>query len=151
MFCFSTDKIKVRLRRFDQTLFMHLRKGIFKNSDSFPHMHYEEMNATLDAYEKPPEHIRVTFKKFQKLKGTDLDSDAGLLDLQYADEFPDVLTKVGIISRDQIIGACAAIEETHLKHEIQDELPSDGADCPIFEHNHLPGKLNLYTIGTAIA
>jgi alkylated DNA repair protein alkB family protein 1 len=104
------------------------------------------MNSTLDAYEKPPEHIRAVYKKYQKIKGLNLDSDTEVLDLrnQDANKYPNLLNKVGIISQDQIFRACAAIESDNVKSKLRDGIKANITDCSVFEHKHLLGKLGLY-------
>lgn len=93
----------------------------------------------LSAYDRPPDPVRLCYKKYSKIALSEVDSDPGILDLQRIDpdQLPDGVTIAQYMSSqdlrlafdDFIRGGHAAIEE---------EAPL-AEDIPVFAHNSISG------------
>ena len=91
----------------------------------------------LDAQERPPESMKVFYKKYQKANLTALDSDPNVLDLsrELRPEQGTKLKTVGHVDLEAIQIACARFGGCD-RHQIN--FSSD--EVPVYECVELPGK-----------
>lgn len=109
---------------------------IFAGAHSHPMM-------SLDAHERPPDHIRNAYKKYQKLRGSALDNDPQLLDLR-ARTSVDQLQVVRSLSPK----ALGSVFRNFMPDSSCDSLAPSEEPVPVYEHRHMPGRHNfvLWTI-----
>ncbi|KAF4543226.1 Alkylated DNA repair protein [Lasiodiplodia theobromae] len=89
---------------------------------------------SLDAHERPPEHIRHVYKKYQKLRGNALNDDPQLLDPRDSNA----------VDRLHVV---RFIDPTDLRSAFQDFAAAESSDSlalpdtpvPVYEHRHMPG------------
>lgn len=94
----------------------------------------------LDPYQRPPDAIRLVYKKYQKMKAKDLDTDAGLIDLTQTSQ--DCLPK-GV----RVVRELDMTELTDTFHAFagvdvntNDQFQENAFEIPIYEHEDVPGK-----------
>ncbi|KAF9636379.1 hypothetical protein BFW01_g7275 [Lasiodiplodia theobromae] len=94
---------------------------------------------SLDAHERPPEHIRHVYKKYQKLRGNALNDDPQLLDPRDSNA----------VDRLHVV---RFIDPTDLRSAFQDFAAAESSDSlalpdtpvPVYEHRHMPGRPNTF-------
>lgn len=104
---------------------------IFAGAHSHPMM-------SLDAHERPPDHIRNAYKKYQKLRGSALDNDPQLLDLR-ARTSVDQLQVVRSLSPK----ALGSVFRNFMPDSSCDSLAPSEEPVPVYEHRHMPGRHNF--------
>ena len=86
---------------------------------------------SLDAHERPPEHVRSAYKKYQKLRGAALDSDPDLLDPRA----PATVQQLHLVR---------SIAPADLRSAFHDfaagSLALPDTPVPVYEHRHMPGN-----------
>ncbi|OCK86643.1 uncharacterized protein K441DRAFT_691598 [Cenococcum geophilum 1.58] len=93
----------------------------------------------LDPHEKPPDHIRNVYKKYQKMKLRDLDKDPDIIDFKRGllEEQKRHIKVIKEYNPEELTAAFRAFEG------IQEPTNSQGGliDPPIlvYEHSHMPG------------
>lgn len=93
----------------------------------------------LSAYDRPPDPVRLCYKKYSRIALSEVDNDPGILDLQRIDpdQLPDGVTIMQYMSSqnlrlafdDFILGSYAATEEHAPLAE----------NIPVFAHNSISG------------
>lgn len=96
-------------------------------------------NTQHDAHQRPPEPIKVVYKKYQKMAAASLEADEDILDFarEKTTEHESKLKRVRSIQGDILNDACEAFASGEVKPL---DLSGSTADVPILEHNQLPGK-----------
>ena len=103
-------------------------------------MDEETPHRKLNPYERPPEHIREIFKRYQKVKPSYMDQDDILIDFDNINHHGSSIRQVGLLSKEIILRACNAIENGDDNSETAESLLLNIRERPIFEHSNLPGK-----------
>ena len=93
----------------------------------------------LDAHERPPEALRLLYKKYQKIKPLELAQDLDVLDFAQRPETKST-QHVKIV---RFIASCG------LNFTNTSEVESPESDRPIeaYESDRLPGPLDLFSLG----
>ncbi|OJD36600.1 alkylated dna repair protein [Diplodia corticola] len=94
---------------------------------------------SLDAHERPPEHIRNVYKKYQKLRGNALNNDPELLDLRDGNAV-DQLRVVRSLAPADLRSAFQNFAAT----EGSDSFTLADTPLPVYEHRHMPGRRNTF-------
>ncbi|OCK84658.1 hypothetical protein K432DRAFT_107599 [Lepidopterella palustris CBS 459.81] len=94
-----------------------------------------DLAPALDPYEKPPDHIRNVYKKYQKMKLKDLDQDVDIIDFArgLSDGQKESLTVIRELEFDQLVPVLKAFEGPESAPRIMD------SPIHIYEHLDLPG------------
>ncbi|OMP86621.1 Alpha-ketoglutarate-dependent dioxygenase abh1 [Diplodia seriata] len=95
---------------------------------------------SLDAHERPPEHIRNVYKKFQKLRGDALDSDPELLDLRHSTAVDQLHVVRSIAPAD----LRAAFQDFVATTAGSNSFALLDTPLPVYEHGHMPGRRNTF-------
>ena len=104
----------------------------------------------LDPHERPPDHIRNVYKKYQKMKLRDLDKDPDIIDFkrELSDEQKRHIKAIKEHKPEELAPAFRAFEG------IQEPTNSQGSliDSPIFvyEHSDMPGITILFIYFTSL-
>jgi hypothetical protein len=91
---------------------------------------------TLDPHQRPPDGIRNVYKKYQKLKSTDLDQDSEILDLES-------LVSVEQDGNLEIVKHLDARHLTDIFNKFTDSKQcsvTSVSSMPVYEHKEMPGK-----------
>jgi hypothetical protein len=102
-------------------------------------MNASVLESKYDAHEKPPEHFRETFKRFQKIKSPELESDPLVLDSKLLEKQNTSIRRVGVLKRERILQSCLHVDAEE-QSASRDPLFSNFSDRPILEHDDLQGK-----------
>ena len=93
-----------------------------------------EFENVLDPRKRPPEAIKVLYKKYQKATPATVDSDHNILDISH-----QILSKelclVGHVHAETVREACS-----NFNGDPVDQLQLPGADLPIYECKAIPGE-----------
>ena len=98
----------------------------------------------LDPHEKPPDHIRNVYKKYQKMKLRDLDKDPDIIDFKrgLSEEQKRNIKVIKEYKPEELASAFRAFEG------IQEPTDSQGSliDSPIlvYEHSNMPGICHFF-------
>lgn len=99
------------------------------------------MASALNAHEAPPPYIKDIFKKYQKIKPTDIGTDDGIIDFR-REEANNALRREPVISSFNI---CTSFET----FQLQDGTAiSEVPDAQVYSHENLPGRL-YFTVSNA--
>ncbi|KAK8241247.1 alkylated DNA repair protein AlkB [Phyllosticta capitalensis] len=96
------------------------------------------MSQSLDAHQRPPTHLRNVYKKFQKLRGSALESDPDLLDLTR----PTTRDQLRVIRTIDPANTHILFQEFARAESSATEplaAPIASAPVPVYEHPHMPG------------
>ena len=100
----------------------------------------------LDPHEKPPDHIRNVYKKYQKMKLRDLGKDPDIIDFKrgLSDEQKRHIKVIKEHKPEELAPAFRAFEG------IQEPIDSQGSliDSPIlvYEHSDMPGIYHSFRL-----
>ncbi|KAF2136231.1 uncharacterized protein K452DRAFT_302918 [Aplosporella prunicola CBS 121167] len=95
------------------------------------------MAPSLDAHQRPPDHIRAAYKKFQKTRPPALDADPALVDLVSRDPGAYQLRLVRSIAREELLSAFRSFESETTCSNVEQWLPD--TLMPVYEHPSMPG------------
>lgn len=90
----------------------------------------------LNAHEAPPESVRLRYKQYQKTSLSEIDADAGIVDLQSldSDDLPSCMTLVRMISTEDLQ---PAIDKFATASGRTEELQRS---IPVFTHKSVTGQ-----------
>ncbi|KAK7535243.1 uncharacterized protein J3D65DRAFT_630569 [Phyllosticta citribraziliensis] len=91
------------------------------------------MSQSLDAHQRPPIHLRNVYKKFQKLRGHDLQSDSDIIDLTRPASVNQLHVKRSLDST-----ITQPLFQTFLGADAEQSTPPS-ASVPVYEHPSMPG------------
>ena len=95
------------------------------------------MAHALSAHETPPQYMKDIFKKYQKIKPTDIDTDTGILDFG-RDEGKKALKTEPAISVSVSQSAFAAFDDQDAPRT--PEIPA----AQVYSYESLPGRIYSY-------
>jgi len=103
--------------------------------------------AQLDAHRKPPDALRVAFKRLQKLRSRDLDADYGVIgfrrELTKGQE--DQIVETGMFTAPTLNTALACFDQ-YVFHGMSASQTAGARvvdDVPIYDISDIPGKLGV--------
>ena len=91
----------------------------------------------LDPHERPPEHIRNVYKKYQKMKSHQLDTDDAILDLER--DHPDLDRRLRVVEEWDPERLTATFSQFS-GDQANLESPPQPAKVPVYEHQDMPGR-----------
>lgn len=96
----------------------------------------------LDPHQRPPDTIRVVYKKYQKIKAKDLDTDPDLIDLPQTskDRLPQGVRVVRELEATGLAETFRVFAGADAKASDQPQDPA--SKIPIYEHEDMPGKIS---------
>lgn len=100
----------------------------------------------LDAHDRPPEAVRLCFKKYSRLPLSEIDNDPGILDLQGVDpdNLPPSLTISQYMSSQELrLAFDDFIRGGHASG--QDQAPL-AENMPVYIHNAVSGQPRLASV-----
>jgi len=99
-----------------------------------------EAHGHLDAHEKPPDAMREVFKKFQKILPSALTTDADVLDFGRAlDPSQQCLVKeIDKYDKSELV----PIFQTFCRYDSAEDLDYPPT-IPVYQHDHMPGKVAM--------
>lgn len=103
------------------------------------------MSQSLDAHQRPPTHLRNVYKKFQKLRGSALESDPDLLDLTR----PTTRDQLRVIRTIDPANTHILFQEFARAESSATEplaAPIASAPVPVYEHPHMPGTPRVASV-----
>ena len=92
----------------------------------------------LDPRQKPPEFIKSTYKKYEKLKLKEVDTDANIIDFVrgFNEEQRSKIRKIGAVNGYALRTPCSSLSSPKsLEHEEAENGPA-----PVYEYDELPGE-----------
>jgi hypothetical protein len=93
----------------------------------------------FDAHEKPPVVFREAFKRFQRIKNSELESDPNVIDFNRIGKQNASIRQVGFLQKERILQSCLCIEREE-QVRVKNPLLQDISDSPIYELDKLRGK-----------
>lgn len=93
----------------------------------------------LSAYDRPPDPVRLCYKKYTKIALSEVDNDPGILDLQGidSDQLPDGVTIAQYMcSQDLRLAFDDFIRGSHAETEEDTSLTED---IPVYAHKSISG------------
>jgi len=104
--------------------------------------------AHLDPYEKPPDVIRVAFKRLQKVRSKDLDTDDGVIDFRrgLTTEQRDRIIESGVCDAQNLNKTFAPVEHDEGDGSSANEVIHTKVlqEVLIYDFVHIPGKLHIW-------
>ncbi|KAF1969338.1 oxidoreductase [Bimuria novae-zelandiae CBS 107.79] len=95
----------------------------------------------LDPHERPPEHIRDVYKKYQKMKSRDLEKDPALVDLERVIH-TDLDAKLRVVDEWDPQRLTATFRRFGGDHDHEDPGATfHTSKLPVYEHQDMPGLL----------
>jgi hypothetical protein len=93
----------------------------------------------LSAYDRPPEPVRLCYKKYSKIALSEVDNDPGILDLQRIDpdQLPDGVTIEQYMSSQDL--RLAFDDFFRGDHTTTEEDAPLTEDIPVFAHKSISG------------
>lgn len=90
----------------------------------------------LDPHERPPEHIRTAYKKYQKMKSEHLEKDPDILDPEH--HLPAHLHgRLRVVEEWDLWRLTATFRRFSGDHGVE---PIQSAKLPVYEHEDMPGR-----------
>lgn len=91
----------------------------------------------LDPHERPPEHIRNVYKKYQKMKSHQLDTDNAILDLER--DHPDLDRRLRVVEEWDPERLTATFSRFSGDQANMESTPQP-SKVPVYEHQDMPGR-----------
>lgn len=88
-----------------------------------------------DPHQRPPEHMRNVYKKYQRIKSPDLERDPAIVDLE-RDIGPPLPSKLRIV--DQL--DTQRLTATFRRFGGDNAEPAQASKIPVYEHEDMPGR-----------
>jgi len=106
--------------------------------------------AHLDPHEKPPDAIRVAFKRLQKVRSKDLDADDGVIDFRrgLTTEQKDQIIESGVCDAQILNKTFAPFEHGEGDDSSANEVIHTKVlqQVLIYDFVHIPGKLHIWVL-----
>lgn len=93
----------------------------------------------LSAYDRPPDPVRICYKKYSKIALSEVDNDPDILDLQRLDrdQLPNGVTVAKSMSSQDL--RLAFDDFIRGSHAIADEHAPLAENIPVYAHNSISG------------